>query len=245
MDTVVLFHPTGQDELALIRDRGWRAFPPRLPEQPIFYPVLDEEYAIQIARDWNTRDGDIGFVVKFSVEREYLSGYQVQTVGVRIHREYWIPRYYPSSIGTLLGRSRSSTLLRNPPTDVSDLILRSNYRQRVSESRVEMWRGGLGLTYLFPVLSSAGASLVGPCSVSTSRSSNRTCAINASGSRRKFTISPTRSGRYVSQARLTRRNRTGIYPGTCRFRVSLPCVYDTATNAAVCGRVDRSPDRPC
>jgi hypothetical protein len=73
-----------------------------------------------------------------------------------------------------------------------------------------MWRGSLGLTYLFPALSSAGASLVGPCSVSTSRSSNRMCGFPASGSRRKFTISPTRSGRYVSQALLSRRSRTGI-----------------------------------
>lgn len=91
MDTVVLFRPTGETELALIRDSGWRAFPPRLPEQPIFYPVLDEEYAIQIARDWNTRDGGQGFVLRFQVDHDYLSQFQVQTVGARIHREYWIP----------------------------------------------------------------------------------------------------------------------------------------------------------
>lgn len=91
MDTVVLFRPTGETELALIRDSGWRTFPPRLPEQPIFYPVLDEEYAIQIARDWNTRDGGIGYVLRFLVDRDYLSRYQVQIVGARIHREYWIP----------------------------------------------------------------------------------------------------------------------------------------------------------
>ena len=75
----------------MIRDSGWRAFPPRLPEQPIFYPVLEEDYAIQIARDWNTRDGGKGFVLRFHVEREYLSRYEVQTVGARNHREYWIP----------------------------------------------------------------------------------------------------------------------------------------------------------
>lgn len=91
MDTVVLFRPTGETELALIRDSGWRAFPPRLPEQPIFYPVLDEEYAIQIARDWNTRDGGEGFVLKFQVDRDYISRFHVKTVGARIHREYWIP----------------------------------------------------------------------------------------------------------------------------------------------------------
>ena len=53
--------------------------------------MLDEEYAAQIARDWNTRDGGKGFVLRFQVDREYLSKYQVQTVGSRIHREYWIP----------------------------------------------------------------------------------------------------------------------------------------------------------
>jgi hypothetical protein len=50
---------------------------------------------------------------------------------------------------------------------------------------VEMWRGGLGLAYLLPALSFAGASLSKPCSVSTSRSSNWTGAVNASSSRRK------------------------------------------------------------
>jgi len=81
----------GETELALIRESGWQAFPPRLPEQPIFYPVLDEEYAIQIARDWNTRDGGQGFVLRFQINRDYLSRFQVQTVGARIHRECWIP----------------------------------------------------------------------------------------------------------------------------------------------------------
>jgi hypothetical protein len=51
---------------------------------------------------------------------------------------------------------------------------------------VEMCRGGLGSAYLLPALSSAGASLSGPCSVSASRSSNRTGLFQASGSRRKF-----------------------------------------------------------
>jgi len=51
MPTVTLYRPVGPKELALIEASGWRAFPPRLPEQPIFYPVLNEDYAIQIARD--------------------------------------------------------------------------------------------------------------------------------------------------------------------------------------------------
>jgi len=28
--------------LALVEASGWLAWPPRLPEQPIFYPVLNE-----------------------------------------------------------------------------------------------------------------------------------------------------------------------------------------------------------
>ncbi len=86
-----LFRPVGDAELALIRDSGWSAFAPRQSDQPIFYPVLEEDYAIPIARDWNTRDGGRGYVLKFQVDRQYISRYEPQTVSARIHREYWIP----------------------------------------------------------------------------------------------------------------------------------------------------------
>ena len=91
MDTVTLYRPVGSAELALIGESGWSAFPPRLPEQPIFYPVLEEEYAIQIARDWNMRDGGTGYVLRFQVQAEYIAQFPVQIAGSRIHREYWIP----------------------------------------------------------------------------------------------------------------------------------------------------------
>lgn len=91
MDTVTLYRPVGSAELALIRDSGWSAFPRRLPEQPIFYPVLEEEYAIQIARDWSTRDGGTGYVLRFQIQAEYIAQFPVQIAGSRIHREYWIP----------------------------------------------------------------------------------------------------------------------------------------------------------
>ena len=91
MQTTKLYRPVGERELALIRDGGWHTFPPRLPEQPIFYPVLNIEYATKIARDWNTRDGGTGYVLRFEVESEYLSQFPVQIVGTRVHREYWIP----------------------------------------------------------------------------------------------------------------------------------------------------------
>jgi hypothetical protein len=89
--TTTLYRPVGERELELIRNANWRVFPPRLPEQPIFYPVIEESYAVQIARDWNTRDGGIGYVLRFQMETEYLEQYPIQTAGARVHREYWIP----------------------------------------------------------------------------------------------------------------------------------------------------------
>lgn len=93
-ETVSLYRPVGQQELDLIRESGWTAFPPRLPFQPIFYPVTNEEYAVQIARDWNTRDpasGYAGYVTRFEVRKEFLERYPVQQVGAALHTEYWIP----------------------------------------------------------------------------------------------------------------------------------------------------------
>jgi hypothetical protein len=89
--TTILYRPVGPEELALIEASGWKVFPPRLPEQPIFYPVLNEEYAIQIARDWNVAASGFGFVLKFFVKSEFLSKYQSQNVGGLIHNELWIP----------------------------------------------------------------------------------------------------------------------------------------------------------
>jgi len=91
-ETTTLYRPVGEKELNLIRISGYREFPPRLPHQPIFYPVLNEEYATQIARDWNTKSGSRrGFVTRFQVRTEFLHRYEVQTVGGAIHQEYWIP----------------------------------------------------------------------------------------------------------------------------------------------------------
>jgi hypothetical protein len=91
--TTRLYRPVGTDELALIRESGFKKFPPRLPEQPIFYPVLNEEYATQIARDWNARRNHDkrGYVTRFQVETALLAAYEVQTVGAAQHQEYWIP----------------------------------------------------------------------------------------------------------------------------------------------------------
>src|SRR3954447_8577479 len=70
--TTTLWRPTGPKELDLVRELEWRAWPPRLPEQPIFYPVLNEDYAIKIARDWNVKHGGAGFVTRFEVESDFF-----------------------------------------------------------------------------------------------------------------------------------------------------------------------------
>ena len=91
MDTVTLNRPVGPRELELIKAAGWREFPPRLPEQPIFYPVTNQAYATQIARDWNVKASGAGFVTRFAVKASYLRRFAVETVGGAIHTEYWIP----------------------------------------------------------------------------------------------------------------------------------------------------------
>ncbi|MCG3267770.1 ADP-ribosylation/crystallin J1 [Yoonia sp. I 8.24] len=88
---VVLWRPVGPEELALMEAADMEAFPPRLPEQPIFYPVLTEDYAIKIARDWNVKASGSGYVTRFEVLKSYLDAYDVQEAGGRAHLEYWIP----------------------------------------------------------------------------------------------------------------------------------------------------------
>jgi len=91
METVTLWRPTGPEELALVEASGWREWPPRLPDQPIFYPVLNEEYATKIARDWNVRASGVGFVTRFDVRKDFLDRYDVQQAGGSTILEYWIP----------------------------------------------------------------------------------------------------------------------------------------------------------
>ena len=91
MRTKILYRPVGPAELELIKQSEWKKFPPRLPDQPIFYPVLNEEYAIQINEQWNVPAYGSGFVTKFHVEEDYVSKFQEQNVGGEIHNELWVP----------------------------------------------------------------------------------------------------------------------------------------------------------
>lgn len=91
MQTVTLWRPTGPEELALVEASGWREWPPRLPDQPIFYPVLNEDYAIRIARNWNVKASGVGYVTRFEVEKDFLDRYDIQQAGGQTILEYWIP----------------------------------------------------------------------------------------------------------------------------------------------------------
>lgn len=92
--SLVLYHPVGFKELQLIAESGFMKFPPRLPDQPIFYPVLSREYAEKIARDWNSKDkfsGYVGAVAMFDIYDGFAQRYPVHEVGGYEHRELWIP----------------------------------------------------------------------------------------------------------------------------------------------------------
>jgi hypothetical protein len=91
VETVTLWRPTGPKELALVEASGWKAWPPRLPDQPIFYPVLNEDYATRIARDWNVKASGAGFVTRFEVRTSFMNRYEVRQVGGQTILEYWIP----------------------------------------------------------------------------------------------------------------------------------------------------------
>ncbi|WP_198950475.1 ADP-ribosylation/crystallin J1 [Kineosporia sp. A_224] len=88
---MALWRPTGPAELALVAESGFCAWPARLPEQPIFYPVLSEAYAMRIAREWNVPKSGVGYVTRFRVEKSFLDRYEVHQVGGRDILEYWIP----------------------------------------------------------------------------------------------------------------------------------------------------------
>jgi hypothetical protein len=88
---VTLFRPTGPQELELVRASGFRRWPPRLPDQPIFYPVTNQAYAAQIAREWNVPQSGYGCVTRFYVQKDFIDRYPVRKVGGRAHTEWWIP----------------------------------------------------------------------------------------------------------------------------------------------------------
>lgn len=90
-DKIFLFRPVGWVEFDLIAQSGFLRFPPRLPEQPFFYPVCNQQYAAKIARDWNAAHHGVGYVLMFEIDESYISQFETHIVGSREHEEYWIP----------------------------------------------------------------------------------------------------------------------------------------------------------
>ena len=92
-ETITRYRPTGAKGLEQVHESGSIAWPPRLPASLVLYPVLNEDYAIQIARDWNARDSSTyrGYVTRFQVRAAYFPRYEVITVGSHVDQEYWIP----------------------------------------------------------------------------------------------------------------------------------------------------------
>jgi hypothetical protein len=90
-ESVTLWRPVGPAELRLIEQSGMRAFPPRPPEQPIFHPVLSEDYAVEIARGRSVTASGKGYVTRFRVRSDFLDRYDIHEAGGGAHLEYWIP----------------------------------------------------------------------------------------------------------------------------------------------------------
>lgn len=90
-DVTVMYRPVGPEELELLRQADFKRWPPRLPQQPIFYPVTNEQYASEIASDWNVRDSGYGAVTRFQVLTSFMSKYKIQQVGGTRHTEWWVP----------------------------------------------------------------------------------------------------------------------------------------------------------
>jgi hypothetical protein len=101
-DVTILYRPVGPQELALIKASGWTSFPPRKPEQPIFYPVLNEEHAAWISKQWNVRDYGSGYVTRFAVDSAFLKRYPVQRVGSANAQELWVPADDPDQFNRMI-----------------------------------------------------------------------------------------------------------------------------------------------
>lgn len=113
--TTTLWRPTGPAELDLVRESGWREWPPRLPDQPIFYPVLNEDYAIKIARDWNVPHDGVGFVTRFEVETDFVARYPVQQAGGKTILELWVPAEELAEFNThIVGKIAVTREFRRP-----------------------------------------------------------------------------------------------------------------------------------
>ncbi len=90
-ETTIMYRPTGPEELELVKQSGFTKWPPRLPDQPIFYPVTNEQYAKEIATKWNINASGVGYVTRFEVKKAFMAKYNIEQVGASHHTEWWVP----------------------------------------------------------------------------------------------------------------------------------------------------------
>ena len=108
METLTLYRPVGPKELELIKQSGFAAFPPRLFHQPIFYPVMNEEYATMIARDWNVKESGSGYVTRFQVNKNYVPSSRSRLLVARSAKSFGCQlKNWKSSIETLWAKLKS------------------------------------------------------------------------------------------------------------------------------------------
>lgn len=126
-----MYRPLGPEEYALVRDSGFRRWPPRLPEQPIFYPVTNRRYAEEITSRWNVKDSGVGYVAQFDVLAAFVEQYAIQKVGGAHHTEWWIPAEDPTTStrrSSASSRSLPVSMLRLP-SPAHDPVLRAVFRR--------------------------------------------------------------------------------------------------------------------
>lgn len=175
---MILWRPVGLKEMALVFESGMLRFPPRLPEQPIFYPVLNAPYAEQIARDWNTKDPPhAGYVLRFEIPDDYAERFPPQTVGAAMHRELWVPAeelegFNDQIVGRIVPeRAFFGAAFRGHVPERFELRGKDAHQQIVSMIRVmdysgmdfigEMWTNALTIFLHFPFWKAAGAERLG------------------------------------------------------------------------------------
>lgn len=90
IETITMYRPCNQAEYNLVKESGFKKWPPRLPGQPIFYPVTNQRYAQEV-NEWNHKDFGGGYVMKFTVKKSFVDQYKIERVGAEHHTEWWIP----------------------------------------------------------------------------------------------------------------------------------------------------------
>ena len=115
---------------------GWRAWPPRRPDQPIFYAVLDEDYAAPIARTGPSRpaapDTSLGSRAESSSPACAQDGALRSWLAVRGASPHSsAPALHRSSLDVRQpSASRRRVRVRNGPIDPTNCHIRTIKRSR-------------------------------------------------------------------------------------------------------------------